>query len=349
MAGSNVLITNLFLRGVSGTESHTRDLAIALAFRGCNVAVFTPDRLGPLAGQMRSVGVAVVRDPREVPFQPDVLHGNHNFALAIAMQAFPETPAIFVCHDATAWHDRAPKLPQVVRYFAVDELCRQRVCADLGLPSEDISIVGNSVDLGRFRARLSFPRQAQRAMIMNHLACETNFVPTIRAACEQQGIELTVFGAYSDNVTLTPELELLRNDIVFAKGRSAMEALACGCHVVLCGLEGIGPPITLENFQFLRSWNFGRKLLEFQHSPELIAARIAQFDPDLNQAVSILARRELGLPQMIDTWLEHYKSLPRTLAIDRNDRSWVDELQHLYQQLDRLHTLEYQLNLSAQH
>jgi hypothetical protein len=179
-------------------------------------------------------------------------------------------------------------------------------------------------------------------LVLNHLASETTFVPVVRRACEQLGLELTVMGAHSNNVTDSPQTELPKFDLVFAKGRSAMEALTCGCAVILCGVEGTGPLVTTNNFPELRPWNFGRRLLTQAHDVETIVGSIRQYDPADLRALTRLARDELSLETMVGRWLVHYQ---RVLAVaeDRIDTiAWVDELQHLYVQLDRLHTLEFQ-------
>ena len=343
-----ILITNLFLRGRSGTETHTRDLSLELRRRGFTVAVFSPDRPGPLVAELNTAGVSVVQDPRDCPFAPDVIHGHHNFALCMAIQAFPRIPALFVGHDAIAWHDRAPRLPNIVRFFAVDELCRQRVAGDANLPLEKIRIIGNSVDLRRFQPRVRLPGRPHRALVMNHTASETTFVPTIRQACQRIGLELTVVGAHSRNVTQSPETELLKYDLVFAKGRSAMEAMVCGCAVVLCGIEGVGPLVTAESFQDLRRWNFGRHSLTHPHSFEAISGEIAIYKPERIAELTRLARAELSLERTVDQWVEVYQQL-RSIAVPSHDpQAWVDEWRHIYVQLDRLHTLEYENNLLKQ-
>ncbi|WP_204322744.1 hypothetical protein, partial [Streptococcus pneumoniae] len=60
--------------------------------------------------------------------------------------AFPRRPAIWLCHDATAWFDAAPRFAQIRRHFAVDETCRERLVAGDGLARESIGILPNAID-----------------------------------------------------------------------------------------------------------------------------------------------------------------------------------------------------------
>jgi hypothetical protein len=54
-----------------------------------------------------------------------------------------------------------------------------------------------------------------------------------------------------------PEGLLPHYDLVFAKGRCALEALAVGAAVVLCDASGLGPLVTAAELDGLRARNFG--------------------------------------------------------------------------------------------
>src|SRR2546422_6977176 len=109
-----VLITNLSLDGRTGTETYTRDLALAVRALGCEPAVYSP-RIGKLAKELRSVDIPASNDLSSFAV-PDVIHGHHNVPLALAILRFPGTPAVFVCHDAQVWHDQAPRFGAIQRY-----------------------------------------------------------------------------------------------------------------------------------------------------------------------------------------------------------------------------------------
>jgi hypothetical protein len=352
-----ILITNLFLRGRSGTETHTFDLAVELRRRGVGVSVFSPDRDGPLVPRLRAAGVEVVADPRDCTTPPDVIHGHHNLALLTATSAFPQSPAVFVCHDATAWHDRAPRLPQIALYAAVDDLCRARVAADAAIPLADVAFHGNSVDTSRFRPRGSLPARPLRALAFSNYATEDSFLPVLRSACGRADLHLDTIGAGSGNPSDAPEVDLPRYDVVFARGRCAMEALACGCAVVLCGDEGLGPLVTPDNFRELRRWNFGRHTLTSPHTIEALLAAIREYDAPAARAAAQTARHDLSLVTAVDAWLERYeavRSAPPTRPAEGRGTEVVGELLKINSDLDRLHVVTsqnawYQRNLEKIH
>src|SRR5438876_583322 len=132
-----ILATNCALRGRSGTEIVTMDLALGLAHRGHQVAVFAP-LLGPSAAILRDNGIVVTDRPEELTWEPDVIHGHHNHVLAAALASFPNARALFVCHSSDYWFDGPLLLPRVHRLCAVDEACRARLVAEAGCDSDAV-------------------------------------------------------------------------------------------------------------------------------------------------------------------------------------------------------------------
>ncbi len=56
-----------------------------------------------------------------------------------------------------------------------------------------------------------------------------------------------------------PERILPRYDLVFAKGRCALEAMAAGCAVIVCDAVGLGEMVTHGSVEEMRRWNFGAR------------------------------------------------------------------------------------------
>jgi hypothetical protein len=126
-----ILLTNLTLATRTGTEIVTRDLALGLAGAGHIPMVFCTDP-GAIAEEIRNAGVIVVNELAQLSEVPDVIHGHHHVETTLAMLRFPETPAIFVCHDRLSWHDLPPQCDQIRRYVAVDRNCLERLTAEGG-------------------------------------------------------------------------------------------------------------------------------------------------------------------------------------------------------------------------
>jgi hypothetical protein len=247
-----VLITNATLTIPSGTDTYIRDLAGALRRAGHEVAAYS-NILGEAAQILRDAGVTVVDDPAALPWTPDVLHCHHNTEAMTALLHFPAVAAVFVAHGWTEWFDVPPRHPRVRRYVGVDGPTRDVLVLRHEIPAERVRLIPNFVDLERYRPRGPLPARPGRALVLSHYAREDTHLPTVREACARRGLVLDVMGYGVGRPVRQPERVLGDYDIVFAKGRAALEAIAVGAAVVVCDAFGVGPMVTTENVKVLRT------------------------------------------------------------------------------------------------
>ncbi len=301
-----VLITcrDLVIRG--GAQLYTRDLAEALREQGHTPVVFSP-RLGPLATELRAGGIPVIDDLDRLGATPDVIHGQHHLEAMAAMLRFPTVPAIYACHGWLPWQEAPPKFPSLTRYVAVDELRRDRLVLEHGIVEECVEIVPNFVDLDRFRPRPPLPPKPLRALLLSNQASAQTFGPIVERACAARGIELSIVGFAAGNSTERPEQLLPDFDLVFARGRSALEALAVGCAVILCDIEGCGPLVDRARFDRLRALNFGLGALRPPVVAELLGAEIDRYDRSEAGEVRDRVRAEAGRTEAVARLIEIYR------------------------------------------
>lgn len=305
-----ILITNRALVGRSGTEVFVRDLASGLKEQGQSPLVYSP-MLGPMAEEIRGQGVAVYSDLREIDRAPDVIHGHHHAQTLAGLLHFPNTPAVFVCHDAVAWHDDPLIFPRVLRYVAVDHRCKGRLDKKLQVATEKIRVILNAVDLSRFVPRPPLPKRVLHAAIFSNYASKQTQFPAIAKACDTLGIPLDVVGKEFGTSSSRPEALLPKYDLVFAKARCALEAMAVGCAVVVCDYGGLGGMANSESFAEWRNLNFGGGVLTRPLDPALIVAEIEKYDADDAKLVSDRIRREAGLTGAVQEWIEFYNEVLR--------------------------------------
>jgi hypothetical protein len=98
-------------------------------------------------------------------------------------------------------------------------------------------------------------------LIFSNYASYNESYNTIKEACKRKGIELDILGRGVGKAVKSPEQILPDYDIVFAKAKAAMEALATGAAVILCGYDKLGEMVSIENFDHFRKFNF--KILNF--------------------------------------------------------------------------------------
>jgi UDP-3-O-[3-hydroxymyristoyl] glucosamine N-acyltransferase len=303
-----VLLTNLTLATRTGTELATRDLALGLKREGHNACVFSP-LLGDVAAEITASGVPVVSRIEDVPFRPDIIHGHHHVETTLALVHFRNVPAIFVCHDRLSWHDTPPRLNAVRRYVAVDCNCLERLVTEAGIPKERTRVIRNAVDLRRFGRRPPLPDKPRRALVFSNYASAGPKLDTLRQACAESGLELAVAGSGVAAPALRPEEMLGEYDLVFAKARCALEALACGCAVVLYDWQGLGPMVVVEQLTDLRKWNFGMRCLQRSLTPEAVRCEIARYDPADASRVTELIRTDASLDQAVTAYVRLYKEV----------------------------------------
>jgi hypothetical protein len=308
MSGPRVLITNDMLNTRFGAELVTRDLALRLAALGVLPMIYTP-RPGTVAEEIRAGGVTVVDNLRDVPFPPDIVHGNQHLETIQALMAFPQARGIFVCHARLAWQATPPLTDRIQHYVAVDHNCLERLTVDCGIPREKTSVIFNSVNIARFRQRPPLPDRPQRAVVFSNYARDDNYLPAIRAACQEINLPLDVIGSGVGNLLDRPEDALPNYDIVFAKARCALEAMAVGNAVILCDEAGLGPMVTSAEVAELRNWNFGMRTLQSPIQTRRIAVELARYNPADARQVSDYIRSHSPLSRLVVEYGSLYRKV----------------------------------------
>ncbi len=301
-----VLIVNRTLASRTGTEIVTRDLAVGLTAAAHEVCVFSP-KLGAIADEIRACGAQVVDELEDVPFQPDIIHGHHQVETMRALEHFHCVPAIFVCHDRLSWHDSPPRLNAVRRYVAVDWNCHERLVIEAGIPEERTRVILNAVDLRRFEPRQPLPGKPAKALLFSNYVVEGAELEILREACQDGGLELDIAGDGMSALASHPEEILGAYDLVFAKARCALEALACGCAVILHHGQRLGPMVTGQQIEELRRWNLGMRCLQGQLTPDAVRREIARYDPADAARVSETIRTGASLDAAVTDYVRVYE------------------------------------------
>jgi len=308
MAGLKVLIANATLATLTGTETYVRDLALGLLRKGHTPIVYAPE-LGPIAQELRRHTVPVVDNLSHVGTIPDIIHGNHNTELITALLHFETVPSVFFCHSWTDWISAPPSHPRILAYVAVDETCRDRLVLENAVPQDRVHVRLHAVDLERFRPREPLPEKPARALVFSNNANHWTHLNAVREACKRAGIELDVIGAGVNAAALNPESLLSNYDLVFAKARCALEALAVGTAVVLCDAAGSGPMVTTAEFDRLRRLNFGIRTLSENLDAELLLCEIRRYDPKDAAEVSRRIRTTADLESVVEDCVVLYREV----------------------------------------
>lgn len=312
MKNLTVLITNHSLRERTGTEVYALELARGLLAAGHSPVLYSP-RPGELAARIRRETVPVVDDLEKLNSAPDIIHGQHADETATALLRFPATPAIYVCHDWYLALDAPPRFPRVLRCVAVDSQCRDKLVFEHGVPEERVSVLLHSVDLNRFCSRAPLPPKPRRALILCNQTKENEFLEAARTACKRAGVSLDVYGLGVGRPCERPEELIAEYDVVFAKGRTALEALAVGASVIVYWWRRLGPVVTNSELERLRRENFGMRAMGPKSTPEEfgndIKRALARYDAADAARVSERVRAQVGRQSLVAEFVELYESV----------------------------------------
>lgn len=302
-----ILLTNNTLAGRAGSELYVRDLAIALMRRGHSPVAYS-QVLGEVAEELRQATVPVIDDLAQLSFTPDIIHGQHHMETMTAVLHFPDTPALFTCHGWAPWEELPPVFPSILRYVAVDELCLERLLTTAAIAEEKTQVLSNFVDLERFQLRGPLPQKPKSALIFSNYAGDGLKVEAIRAACTRAGIErVDLVGAASGNGAAKPEDILGAYDVVFAKARCGLEAMASGCSLVVADFAGLGGLVTTDNMVQMRRLNFGVRTMQAGPLTEdAVLRELQRYNADDARKVSEWVRGEADMSSAVSRWLDVY-------------------------------------------
>jgi len=326
---------------------YVRDLALTLADNGFSIACYSP-KLGDVADELRSHGIEVVADLRDLTHAPDLIHAHHFTAGAAALFTFPQTPALFVCHGLLPW----PETPlvnfkQIQKFVAVDQASKDRLMQDLGLQEGEVTIIQNGIDLQRFcLKRVDDPSRNKRALVFSNQAQNASIIP-LQEACAINGIHLDVRGFGVGDPVEHPEKILNSYGLVFAKGRAAMEAMACGCNVILADYGKWGELVTPENWLQLRKLNFGLYAIDRELDKNAIAKEISMIKWEHGRQLAQLVSDKASLEQMVEQLLcEYNKIMKSPVVLEKyhlNEAAeYVQTISPLFYERDELATRLYE-------
>jgi glycosyltransferase involved in cell wall biosynthesis len=227
------------------------------------------------------------------------------------MLRFPEAPALCTCHSRRTDLSAALAMPQVRRWIAVDGPCRERLVEQCGIAPECVRWIPNFVDLERFAPRGPLPARPKRALLFGRFKSEWSamnaLLAAVEAACARTGMTLERVGPGIGPVELAPERVLPRFDLIFARGRSALEALAVGAAVVVTSAEGFGPLVTSDDLDRLRLLNFGGAATEPVWNADVLVRTIRGYDAADAAAVTARIRKEQSAEAVVGSLVAAYQ------------------------------------------
>jgi hypothetical protein len=306
----NVLITNSRLDGLGGSQSFVRDLGLALQRLGHQVVAYSSDP-GTKERLEAQVIIPTCDQLDDLPFRPDIIHGQHHLDAMTVVIGLPGVPAVYHCHGAV-WRESAPTHPRIYHYLAMSRTLGERIMVEANISPKHITAWLNTVDLQRFTQVRQPLNKPQKALFYNKIhRMDSPTVQAIRTAAERLGIEIDFAGHKFGTAIRQPEVELPAYDIIFASGKSAIDAIACGCAVVVMGRTSCGAMVVPENYERLRQVNFSLPVNSPPPNARQVEAELLRYDAAGTASVTKRLRRDADLDACVVSVVDIYESVIR--------------------------------------
>lgn len=257
-----ILFATNHLWNYTGSERNLMGLAGALADRGhqvaCVAAIVSPRlRIG-----VQDAGLRLLEGKAEAlrGFDPEVVFCQHHSAAVLVRSFLPRVPMALAHLGVEPELEQAPLVPAGVGlHLAISEEVQARVVSQ-GIPAGNVRIFRNAID-----ERLHAPRAdvgpGNGALLFSY-KMPAEVVAVISAAVDSFGMVLDA-GSLTTHGVQVPEAvadRLRAARLVFASGRSALEAALSGATVIILGPKGLDGALTAQTWQELAQANFsGRR------------------------------------------------------------------------------------------
>jgi hypothetical protein len=273
-----------------GSETYLLTVASQLERLGHSVTVYA-QILGQMADLATEHGIRVTDSRRRLPARCDaalVQDGVVSYALA---ERYPDTPQVFRATSEVLDVWLPPNLPGLVSHVVVlSDRVGERVH---GLAtSHEVVRLRQPIDSERLKPAGDIRPIPRRAVLVgNYLRGERR--DTMRSALTAHGIECAQIGATA-SISLSPEAAMWDADIVVAKGRAAVEGMACGRAVFVYDAFGSDGWVTPGRYRAMEADNFAGQATDATSELSAVIAELARYAPEMGRVNRDLATRHHG-------------------------------------------------------
>ena len=107
--------------------------------------------------------------------------------------------------------------------------------------------------------------------------------------------------------------------LVFAKSRAALEAMACGCNVILADYGKWGGAVTPQNWLKLRKLNFGLRAIDRKLDENDISNEISNIKWEQGKQLAELVIKHASLDSMTEQMIDEYQKILSNKWIPKAD------------------------------
>lgn len=268
------VLANHALCGAGGTEVHLVTLGEQLQRLGHEVVLYA-NEVGPFAAHAARRGLEVFDALRELPERCDVAFTQDGVVAHELASRYPDAVSVFrLCSDVYDF-ELPPQLAGVVDLIVVLSDRYQRLAAAC---ASDVPVVRLRVpvDLDRIAPPGPIGERPQRAVLLGNYAERQALVSAVWGGL---GIDVRRVGGSSQSYDVTAALA--DADVVVAKARAALDAMACGRAVYVYDTFGGDGWVTPENYAALEADNFAGQAFDRVIDAGALASDLAGYRGDM--------------------------------------------------------------------
>jgi hypothetical protein len=273
----NIALATLGFASPGGSETYVLTVAEQLQRLGHGVTILVGET-GPMSEFAADRGLTVTADLGGLRESCDALVVQDSALAYRLADLYPGTPQLFRAASDLYDLQLPPSLPGVVSdVVACSERVRRRV-RHLAVRHR-IHRLRQPIDTERFMPAGAPAARPRRALLLgNYLRGRR--LDAIQAALERRGVTCQRVGALGE-LTCAPEQAIWAADLVVAKGRAALEAMACGKPVLVYDQFGGDGWVTAERYDAMEADNFAGLSAPVVLTGERLDEELAAYHPDM--------------------------------------------------------------------
>jgi FkbM family methyltransferase len=321
LSGVRIALCNVALDNYAGSELWVSDIAKYLKTSGIDVIVYSP-HCGKVAADLGMAQVRVTSSIDDVAcFDPSLLHINHFESAKPLIERLKKSALVFNMIHGLLPRAGLPGSSSVDCYGCVSIHSKAKIHLLTETGWDEILTLPNFFDERRF-TQISSPPESRKALIFSSRT-PPEFRERLRALLRPLDFTLDHVG-YGGTVSSRPEQVLPQYDLIFAVGRSAIESLASGAHVILWDFGLIGPAVTAQNYWQCVATNFDLAsntlpwtFIEDPEGPGWLRDQVLKISAASRTQTTELTRAYLPLSAAGARLIEAYHDILRRFGRDR--------------------------------
>lgn len=273
-----ILLATSAFHKVGGSEAYLLSVGENLLRLGHDVRFFAYTA-GDMAALARRHGIQTHSAVADLGEPADAVIAQDGAVAYDVAAVWPEVPQVFVCHTSLFDFQQPPLVPD---YASAVVVLNDRVRKRMEALNADLRIVRltQPIDTQRFQPRNAPAERPRTALIFsNYLLGGARQV--LVDVCAELDIEVAEVGKAA--TTMTPEERLNSADFVIAKGRSALEAMACGRPTYLYDVFGTDGWITPDNYEEIEAEGITGNQSDRSTSAAQVRADLEAYDASLGR------------------------------------------------------------------